>query len=177
MTMPKAGVQTGVGMWVIAAAVAIAGLLATGLLAAVPAGAGLVVASASDLTTHRFSTQRLGIAGNLVAAALILDTAVDGTWARLAFAMAATAGVAALLTVVWLVTRGLAFGDVLLVSFTLAIPLYVSMLAAAVTLGVALLVAAGVVAVRVIRLGPDRPSTVALAPALLVGWLAGVIVG
>lgn len=177
MTMPKAGVQTGVGVWVIAATVAIAGLLATGLLAAVPAGAGLVVAAASDLTTHRFSTHRLGITGGLAAAVLLIDTAVDGTWARLAFAMAATAGVAALLTVTWLVTRGLAFGDVLLVAFTLAIPLYMSVLAAAVTSGVAVLAAAAVVAVRVVRLGPDRPSTIALAPALLVGWLAGVIVG
>jgi hypothetical protein len=176
MTLPKAGSRTGV-VWITAAAVAIAAWLATGLLAAVPAGAGLVAVAATDLTTHRFSTRTLGIVGVLVALALTVDAAAGGTWSRLVLTTAGSVVTAALLTAAWLGTRGLAFGDVLLVTFTVAVPLYMSALAAAVALGVALLAAAAIVVVRVARLGAVRPATVPLAPALLVGWLVGVVVG
>jgi leader peptidase (prepilin peptidase)/N-methyltransferase len=161
----------------VAAGVALAGWLAAGLFAAVPAGAGLVAAAATDLATHRFSVRALGVASALVALALIFDAAASGAWSRLGFAAAGTAVSAVLLIATWVGTRGLAFGDVLLVTFAVAVPLYVSALAAAVALGAASLAAAGLVAMRAAVLGADRPATVPLAPALLVGWLVGLVVG
>ena len=176
MTLPKAGPRTGV-VWIIAAGVAIAGWLATGLIAAVPAGAGLVAAAATDLATHRFSTSALGVAAALVALALTIDAAAHGTWSRLGLAAAGTVVAAVLLTAAWLGTRGMAFGDVLLVTFAVAIPLCMSVPPATVALGAALMAAAALIAVRVARLGVERPATVPLAPALLVGWLVAVVVG
>jgi hypothetical protein len=176
MTLPKAGLRTGV-VRIIAAAVAIAGWLATGSIAAIAAGVGLVAPAATDLGTHRFSTRALGGAAALVALALTVDAAADGTSSRLVLTAVGSAVTATLLTVVWFVTPGLAFGDVLLVTFTVAVPLHMSALAVAVALGVALFAAAAIVVVRVAWRGADRPATVPLAPALLIGWLAGVVVG
>jgi hypothetical protein len=153
------------------------GWAASGLLAAVPAAIGLALAAASDLTTHRFSVRTLGLASVMVAAALIADAAATGSWHHLAVAGGGTVALSALLLLTWLVTAGVAFGDLLLGVFTLVVPLYLSLTAAAITVVVALTAAAGFVIARAAWSGPSRSTMVPLAPALLVGWLCGVVAG
>lgn len=170
------GVRSGM---VAAAAVGTAalGLWATGLVAAVPAGVGLTMVAADDLSSHRFSTRTLAGASLLVALALLVDAAVRGSWDRLAAALAGTAIVGTATAVAWLSVKGLSFGDVLLVMFAVAVPFHISGRSALVVLGSAVVLAALAVLARVARRGWSRGATVALAPALLVGWLIGVIVG
>ena len=176
VSLPKAGSRTS-GAWATAIAAAALGWLATGLLAAIPAGAGLGVVAVSDLATHRFSIRTLGVASALVAPALIVDAAISGSWHHLAAAGGGTAAVSTLLLLVWLGTAGVAFGDVLLGIFTLVVPLYLSLMSAAATGLVTLVAAAGLVLARGARFGAGRSATFPLAPALLVGWLCGVVVG
>jgi hypothetical protein len=176
LSLPRARSRT-VGTWVAAFGAAVAGWVAADLVAAVPAGIGLALAAASDLTTHRFSVRTLGLASLMVAAALIADAAATDSWRALGVAGGGTVAVSVLLLLSWLVTAGLAFGDVLLGVFTLVVPLYLSLTAAAITVVVALAVAAGFVIARAARSGSSRSAMVPLAPALLVGWLCGVVAG
>ncbi len=112
----------------------------------------------------------------LVALALTAEADRSAEWGRLAVAAVATAAVAVVLLVIWISTVGIALGDILLLAFALAVPLYLSFRAAAITVVVALVAAAAFVAVRFVRRGPARPTTVALAPALLAGWLVALVV-
>lgn len=173
--LPKAGTQLAV-VTVVAAGVAAAGLIATGLVAAVPAGVGLTFVAASDLSTQRISRRTLAIASHFVALALIVDAAVDSSWTRLPIVLVGTAAIGGLVTLIWLRDLGIAFGDVLLVSYTVVVPLFVSARTAVVVL-VAALLAAGLMALaRIVRHGWEPHATIALGPALLVGWLYGLVV-
>jgi hypothetical protein len=175
-TKPKADARIGV-IGAIATCVAIIGWLATDLVAAVPAGACLTVVAATDLSTRRFSIRTLGIASLLVALALGANAAAEGSLTRLTVVLSGTAAVGGLLGLVWLAIGGLAFGDVLLVAFTISVPLHVSARAAAVTISVALAAAALTVLARAVMQRSTRGRSVALAPALLVGWVCGLVVG
>lgn len=159
----------------IAACAATLGWLPTRLLAALPAGACLALLAASDLATHRFSLRALGSGSALVVLALAADSELNHTWERLAVAAIGAALVSMLLVLAWLWASGLAFGDVLLVVFTVVVPLYVSTTAAAVTLVAALIAAAVYVGARAAWLGRARSAVVPLAPALLAGWLCGMV--
>ena len=130
----------------------------------------------SDLASHRFSLRVLGFSAGLVALALAADATLGHSWDRLGLAAAGTAGACALLLALWLSTSSFALGDVLLLAFTVCVPLYLSIVAAAVAVLVALVVAAGYVIARAAVLGPARSTTVPLGPALLVGWVCGVVV-
>lgn len=158
-----------------AAAVA---LWQTGLIAAVPAATGLTALAASDLATRRFSLTILRVASALVAGGLVLDSASDSAWDQLAIAAAASGIVAIALLAVWLGTRGVAFGDVLLVTFAVVVPAWLSPRAAALTIVVASVVAAAIVLLR-LRGESERVATgtIALGPALLVGWVFAMVVG
>jgi len=160
----------------VAVAAATVGWLATDLPAAVPAGAALGVLAVSDLATHRVSIRTLAVGSGLVALALTVDAAVGNSWERLALAIGGTATTAALLAIAWLSTSGISFGDVLLGAFALAVPLYLSITATAMTVLVALVTSALYVVARAALLGARRSSTIPLVPALLVGWLCGVLV-
>lgn len=151
------------------------GWLATGLLGAAAAGATLVVLAASDLASHRFSVLLLGAGTAVVVVALTIDSVRNESWSRMAVCATGTAGVATLLAIAWLSTSGIAFGDVLLATFAIAVPLYVSMTAAVVTVLATLVAAALYIVVRAARRGASRAPTVPLGPALLVGWLCGVV--
>lgn len=174
-SIPRVGARSA-GTSAIAIAAAAVGWLATDLPAAVPAGAGLGVLAVSDLATHRISIRTLGVSAGLVALALTIDAAIDHSWDRLAWAVGGTATVAALLVFAWFSTAGISFGDVLLGAFAVAVPLYLSLAAAAVTVLVALAAAGLYALTRAARLGAGRSTTVPLAPALLVGWLCGMVV-
>ncbi|HRD99986.1 MAG TPA: hypothetical protein PLV68_01740 [Ilumatobacteraceae bacterium] len=169
---PRAG-----GVAVGAAGVAAAGWVASGMLTAIPAGIGLAAVAATDLSTHHFSLRTLGWASSFVVAALIADSIVLVSWDRLGVALVGSAAVAIVLVVGWLGTAGLAFGDVLLVPFAIALPLYLSALGAAVTVGVALVAAALSAVLQAVRVGVNRSRAVPLAPPLLLGWITGVMVG
>lgn len=158
--------------------VAALGFWQTGLIAAVPAATGLTALAASDLTTHRFSLKTLRMATALVVASLVIDTMRSSAWDRLAATLAVTGLIALAVFTVWLSTAGIALGDVLLLTFALLVPAWLSPWAAVVTVLVALVVggAAAVIQRHGRPAGPS-PATVALGPALLAGWAVGVMVG
>lgn len=166
------------GEWIrcLGGGVAALGYVHTGMLAAVPAATGLTALAASDITTHRFSLRTLRLASIIVCGALIVDSARFGSWNRLLTAGAVTALVCAALAGTWLVTRGIAFGDVLLTTFAVAVPAWLSPGAAAVTVVASVLAAFVTVLVRRIRRS-DGPSGVALGPALVAGWIVAMVVG
>lgn len=153
------------------------GFWQTGLVATVPAATGLTVLAASDFTTHRFSLKTLRLATAFVVAALVIDSTRVSDWDRL-IATAVVAGfVAAAVLALWLTTTGIAFGDVLLLTFAVLVPAWLSPWAAVATILTALVI--GGAAATVQRHGrPARPQvTVALGPALLAGWVAAMVVG
>lgn len=148
----------------------------TGMLAAVPAATGLAVLAASDLRTRRFSLNTLRVCSVLVAVGLVLDSSRASAWDRLVVAAVVTAIVGAALGGAWLGTRGIAFGDVLLTTFAVAVPAWLSPQAAGITILVGLLAALVMVLAR--RLGADRdPTGIALGPALVAGWAVAMVVG
>lgn len=153
------------------------GYLHTGMVASVPAATGLAALAASDLTSRRFSLRTLRVASVFVAVGLLVDSRRAAAWDRLAVAAAVTALVAAALAGAWMGTRGIAFGDVLLTSFAVTLPAWLSPRAAAVTVVVGVLAAALHVLVRRVRADGGTSSTVAFGPALLVGWVVAMVVG
>lgn len=154
------------------------GFWQTGLIATVPAATGLTVLAASDLTTHRFSLKTLRLATAFVVAGLVVDSMRASDWDRL-IATAAVAGVvAATVLALWLNTAGIAFGDVLLLSFAVLVPAWLSPWAAVATVVIALVV--GGAAAMIQRHGRPAgrsPVAVAFGPALLAGWVAAMVVG
>ena len=153
------------------------GYLHTGMVAAVPAATGLAALAASDLTSHRFSLRTLRAASVLVAVGLLVDSSRAAAWDRLAVAAALTVLIAVALAGAWLGTHGIAFGDVLLTSFAVAVPAWLSPRAAAVTVLVGVLAAALLVLVRRGWADDGTSSTVAFGPALLAGWVVAMVVG
>lgn len=168
----KAGLTGCVGL-----SLAALGYMHTGMVAAVPAATGLAVLAASDLSSHRFSLRTLRVASVLVAVGLLVDSSRAATWDRLAVAAAVTVLVAAALAGAWLGTRGIAFGDVLLTSFAVSVPAWLSPRAAAVTVFVGVLAAALLVLVRRVWADHRTSGTVAFGPALLAGWAVAMVVG
>ena len=160
----------------IGGSIAALGYLHTGLIAAVPAATGLAALAASDLTTRRFSLRTLGVASVLVSAGLLLDSGRTSEWDRLVVATGVTGLVAATLGAAWLGTRGIAFGDVLLTTFAVIVPAWVSPRAAVVTVLIGILAAFVMVVVQRIRT-TGRPGSVAFGPALLAGWVVAMVVG
>lgn len=156
---------------------AVLGYANTGLLASVPAATGLAVLASSDLRTRRFSLSTLRASAVLVAVGLVVDSSRAAAWDRLVVAAAVTALVAAALAGAWLGTRGIAFGDVLLTSFAVAVPAWLSPRAAAVTVFVGVLAAALLVLVRRVWADHRTSGTVAFGPALLAGWAVAMVVG
>lgn len=152
------------------------GYLHTGLIATVPAATGLAALAASDITTRRFSLRTLGVASVLVSVGLLLDSGRASDWDRLIVAFVVTALAATVLTAAWLGTKGIAFGDVLLTAFAVAVPAWVSPRAAGVTVLVGVLTALVIVIVRRMRLN-DHSGGVAFGPALLAGWVVAMVVG
>lgn len=148
----------------------------TGLIAAVPAATGLAALAASDLATRRFSLRTLRVSSALVGAGLVLDSGRAEAWDRLGAAVVVTALVGLALLGAWLGTRGIAFGDVLLTTFAVAVPAWLSPSAALVTVLAAVVVALGMVLVRRVKNATDDPS-VPLGPALLAGWVFAMVVG
>lgn len=172
-TLRTAGVTGLVG-----GCVAAVGLSQTGLIAAVPAATGLTALAASDFAARRFSLTLLRAASALVVAGLLLDAARGPAWGRLVIAAAVTGLMGVAMIALWMVARGVAFGDVLLVTFSVAVPAWLSPRAAGLTLLVALVVAAAVVLVRPRRQSEGLATgTIALGPALLAGWVVAMVVG
>lgn len=154
------------------------GFWQTGLVATLPAATGLTFLAASDLATHRFSLRTLRLSTALVVVGLGVDSVRSSDWDRL-IATAATAGVVAVTVLaLWLSTSGIAFGDVLLLTFTVVVPAWLSPWAAMATILSALVVGGAVQMIHRYGRPADRsPVTVALGPALVAGWVTAVVVG
>ena len=153
------------------------GLWQTGLIAAVPAATGLTALAASDLATHRFSLKTLRLASALVVAGLVIDAMRASAWDRLVATVAVTGLVAFALLAVWFITPGIALGDVVLLTFAVLVPAWLSPWAAGTTILVAVVVGGAVAVIQRHGRPPRRsPATVALGPALLAGWVVAVVI-
>lgn len=157
--------------------VAAAGALTSGSVAALPAGVALTYLAWSDLTSRRLSL-RLLAGATVVVTTSIAAEAINGGSAR-RFGPAAVAIFVLLVTATgaWMATRGIAFGDVLLLGFAALVPAWLSAPAVVTMVGVAIVVAGIGVAARRLRPNPTARPSVAFAPALLVGWIVGVAIG
>jgi hypothetical protein len=148
------------------------------MTAAVPAGLGLTAAARSDLATHQFSLRELRLLASIVALCMVLDTARSREWQRLGLTLAVGGLTVLAVLLLWLTTSVVAFGDVVLVAFALPVTASVSPRAVGTMLFVALVAAGGTGAVqRVRRTRTSTKDAVALGPALLAGWVVGVMVG
>ena len=77
---------------------------------------------------------------------------------------------------VWLVSSGIAFGDVKLLALAAFVPAWLRGSAVVTVIAVAFLVAAVYVLVERLRHGRiTAKATMAFGPPLLVGWLVGVL--
>lgn len=123
-----AGCVAGLGFW------------RTGLVAAVPAATGLTAVAAADLATHRFSLKTLRLATALVVAGLVIDATRASAWDRLIAAVAVTGLMGFVLLALWFITPGIALGDVLMLTFAVLVPAWLSPWAAGTTILVAVLV-------------------------------------
>lgn len=154
------------------------GLWQTGLIAAVPAATGLTALATTDLATHRFSLKTLRSATALAVAGLVVDAMRSSAWDQLVEAVAATGLVGLALLTLWFVTPGIALGDVLLLTFAVLVPAWLSPWAAGITILVTVVTGGAVaVAQRHGRPVGRPPTTVALGPALLAGWVVAVVIG
>ena len=157
---------------------AVVGMLTTGSLAALPAGLALSHLAWSDLTTRRFSLRLLAGATLAVSVVIAAEATRRGTIRHVLGALAVLAVVLVSVGLGWLATRGVSFGDVLLVGFAALVPAWMSPAAVLLMVGSAFVAAGAVVVARRLRYGqPAHGAAVALGPALLVGWLVGVSFG
>jgi hypothetical protein len=158
--------------------IALVALWRTGMTAAVPAGLGLTTAARSDLATHRFSLRELRALAPIVALCMVLDAARSSEWRRLGVTLAVGGLTVLAVLLLWLTTRVVAFGDVVLVAFALPVTASVSPRAVGTMLVVAIIAAGGTGVVRrVHRTTISATNGVALGPGLLAGWVVGVMVG
>lgn len=172
-TLKAAGVTGCVG-----GCAAALGFWQTGLIATVPAATGLAALAASDLRSHRFSLKTLRLATGFVVAGLVIDSMRSSDWDRLVSTAALASVVALAVLALWRSTAGMAFGDVLLLTFAVLVPAWLSPWAAGTTILATLVVGGAVAVVQRYRRPVDlSPATVALGPALLAGWVVGMMVG
>ena len=168
----------GLAGYLTAGFVAALGFWQTGLIAAVPAATGLTALASSDLATHRFSLNTLRLATAFVVAGLVIDATLASAWEQLVVTVAVTALVALVILSLWLITPGIALGDVLLLTFAVLVPAWLSLWAAGATILVALMIGGAVAVIqRQGRPAGRPPATVALGPALLGGWVVAVVIG
>ena len=148
----------------------------TGLLSAAPAAIGLTMLAASDMATRRVprtivaQTTAWMLVGALVDAVRLSEPKRFLTALGVATLVGFVAGLA------WLVSSGIAFGDVKLLALAAFVPAWLR--ASAVVTVVAVAFLAAVLYVLVERLQHGRitaKATIAFGPPLLVGWLVGVL--
>lgn len=169
---------TTVGGYALGMPIALIALWRTGMTAAVPAGLGLTAVARSDQATHRFSLRELRVLALIVALCIVLDTARSSDWRQWGITLAVGGLTVLAVLLFWLTTSAVAFGDVVLVAFALPVPASVSPRAVGTMLFVALVAAGGTgVIQRVRRTTISATDGVALGPALLAGWVVGVMVG
>ena len=148
----------------------------TGLLSAGPSAIGLTMLAASDLVTRALPRKIVRCTAICIVVAALLDAIRLSAWSRFTAASIVTLLVALVACVVWLVSSGVAFGDVKLLALAAFVPAWLRSDAVVTMIVVALLAAAGIVLVRATRSGRiTATATIAFGPPLLVGWLVGVL--
>lgn len=158
--------------------VAVVGTLTAGSLAAMPAGVALAYLAWSDLASRRFSLRLLGGATVTVCATIGAEAIERGATHRLLDGLLTLSALIVLVALGWLLTEGVSFGDVLLVSFAALVPAWMSPAAVALMVGSAFVAAGAMVVARRLRAGEAvLNDAVAFGPALVVGWLVGVSFG
>lgn len=158
--------------------VAVVGTLAAGSFAAVPAGVALAYLAWSDLAIRRFSLRLLGGATLTVCGVIGAEAIGGGATRRLLDWLLTLSALTVIAALVWSATKGVSFGDVLLVGFAALVPAWMSPAAVALMVGSAFVAAGAMVVARRLRSGTAvRDDAVAFGPALVVGWLVGVSFG
>ena len=148
----------------------------TGLLSAAPSAIGLTMLAASDHATRRIPRNTIVRTAWWTAVGALVDAARLSAWDRLATASVLAVLVGLVAAAIWLVSSGIAFGDVKLLALAAFVPAWLRSSAIVTMVAVALMAAACVVVFKGIRSGSiAATSTIAFGPPLLVGWLVGVL--
>jgi hypothetical protein len=151
-------------------------VLQTGLVAAFPSAVGLTMLAVSDYRTRHVPREVVARSAVAIMVLGVLDAAVRADGQGLARATVTTAIVTLVAGLVWAVTSGIAFGDVKLLALASFVPAWIRGSAVLTMVLVALMTAVGMVVVERVRVGGlTMKSSIAFGPALLVGWLVGVL--
>ena len=148
----------------------------TGLLSAAPAAIGLTMLAASDMATRRVPRTIVAQTTAWMLVGALVDAVRLSEMNRFLTALGVATLVGFVAGLAWLVSSGIAFGDVKLLALAAFVPAWLR--ASAVVTVVAVAFLAAVLYVLVERLQHGRitaKATIAFGPPLLVGWLVGVL--
>ncbi len=148
----------------------------SGLLSAAPASIGLTMLAASDVATRRVPRTIVARTSASMLAAALVDAVRLSEPTRFLTALGLAALVGLVAGLVWLVSSGIAFGDVKLLALAAFVPAWLRGSAVVTVVAVAFLAAAVYVLIERLRHGHiTAKATIAFGPPLLVGWLVGVL--
>ena len=148
----------------------------TGLLSAAPAAMGLTMLAASDMATRRVPKTIVAHTTACMLAAALADAIRLSEMDRFLAALGLATLVGFVAGLAWLVSSGIAFGDVKLLALAAFVPAWLRGSAVVTVVAVAFLAAAVNVLVERLRHGHiTAQATIAFGPPLLVGWLVGVL--
>lgn len=148
----------------------------TGLLSAAPASIGLTVLAASDMATRRVPRTIVAYTTACMLVAALVDAVRLSEMNRFLTALGLATLVGLVAGSVWLVSSGIAFGDVKLLTLAAFVPAWLRASAVVTVVAVAFLAAALYVLIERMQHGEiTAKATIAFGPPLLVGWLVGVL--
>ena len=145
----------------------------TGILSAAPTAIGLTMLAASDMATRRVPRTIVAQTTAWMLVAALVDAVRLSEPKRFLTALGLATLVGLVTGLVWLVSSGIAFGDVKLLALAAFVPAWIR---GSAVVAVAFLAAALYVLIERLRRGRiTAKSTIAFGPPLLVGWLVGVL--
>jgi leader peptidase (prepilin peptidase) / N-methyltransferase len=148
----------------------------TGLLSAAPASIGLTMLAASDMATRRVPRTIVAQTTACMLVAALVDALRLSEMSRFLTALGLATLVGLVAGSVWLVSSGIAFGDVKLLALASFVPGWLRGSAVVAVVAVSFLAAALYVLIERLRHGRiAAKATIAFGPPLLVGWLVGVL--
>jgi leader peptidase (prepilin peptidase) / N-methyltransferase len=148
----------------------------TGLLSAAPAATGLTMLAALDMATRRVPRTIVAQTTACMLAAALVDAVRLSEPKRFLTAIVLAAFVGLVAGLVWLISSGIAFGDVKLLALAAFVPAWLRGSAIVTVVVVAFLAAAVYMLIERLQHGAiTAKATIAFGPPLLVGWLVGVL--
>lgn len=148
----------------------------TGILSAAPAAIGLTMLAASDMATRRVPRAIVAQTTAWMLVAALVDAVRLSEPKRFLMALGVATLVGLVAALVWLVSSGIAFGDVKLLALAAFVPAWIRGSAVVTVVAVAFVAAAFYVLIERLQHGRiPAKATIAFGPPLLVGWLVGVL--